>query len=1460
MNKIPALRIRQEHEIDLSRWMPDLSNGFTLEAWVCPAPMDRAARLYPQSGYAGPPVRLKAGLYKQLAADHLPRLGSACLPEKMEAVFFPEPNFQGETLASRHDLPQIADAQQQIGSLIVLDRSHRRQNFVVLFEQANYAGRAAVLLLPNRWQPSASAGGHAAQSGLQQVGSAWVPPGIALEVENGAGRLTLRGDLSQFPTGVTRIATRRDAPLAGSELHFTTTDNPTLEQKWSPQAVSDPLPAFRTVRMPEQSALFLFENPDFSGRHTMVADSCDDLSDLDWTVRAAAFATAPNGPAGLLALEGSVSVLAAGSKVGAATVCKRWLPPGFRLLVDNDAYLEYVESVPADNRALTVERYLGLLATELGSGLTIERTPGMLRGAGDELHFGGERLLPDRWVHLAQSWDSQSECLSFYLNGRLVRQSKQAKAMTVGPWLLGRGFRGTLAQVRIWNCVRSLEQIRDGRYPSTTAAPDPADLPTLDLFADGLENFQAPPAAAAVSAHLPQAPTASIVVRRIQQQLALEQQQSMLVAQHKAADQLALAHKRAQRTLALARQKARRDIHIQGIQKIGFVLGGAERIGGLASISEHYYPNNLRTTDLVFGLDDQWYVALDGGLWHIRNQKNATDAPDLPNPPQALTCDFSGNHAKSQRDGQTWIGLYWIEANGAICRAWIPPGASKHDERQQLFGFQVPVGRAGYWDLALDVERQILYWTNGWELYWSSVAADEPKTFQFLLPHVVSPFPVALAVAPNGSLLWVDAEEEVVRMLPQDRLANPRGAVKTLYSACQPARGLVVSRLADAQNSGKEAAFVYWVAKEQRTLEVPVLDTPGRYLDLYYDAQQPGMQHVEAVAVTAIIGAQWAEVRWVLPLEGMPFPVYDRYLPENADHDVTFGPFATEPGFVLTVQLRLDGQRLQQADDLVNRSSSWYNARYPHVLLTLVGFPGDPIQICDDSMRWGGLSIPYAANIPVDAWGTLRVECRFGVPQPLRVFYNESELTDYTQHSFTVGPEVGRERVSFDLPSNRIAWSAQITQAFGEVAAITVTALDDPSRILAQRTATAAAGAVTVGPAVAANKLLPAEAAVGEPSKLLLFSDATDVVEFEPVRLRCKAGWTVSAELIWESVSSPEPVCLYELATFEDEERLVCAIEVDATDNQVGLPILHVRWQGEVLNRARTIVSDRRLRLNQAQRVTWLLDGKGSIATFIDGEKVLEEVIDLPDETLVFEGHCLGMANTAQTHSEIACAVVVSSDAKRAFAGFVGRIIRFAAWNRAEPQAAVGWQQLPGPDPTWAHSLVTVTSERRYLHAGRLDGQEAPVTLFAIDLDGGLNLQSALDQAHAELTYAHAQMAAAEAHAAQLNVAAQQEAKAKLTAATQTLAAAQAQAAADLAAAQSQAERDKTDARRSMADADAKAVSTRATGTQQADQSRTEAQQTADALVADAGNKKRDTIARASRRLADKRQELADKQ
>jgi len=816
-----------------------------------------------------------------------------------------------------------------------------------------------------------------------------------------------------------------------------------------------------------------------------------------------------------------------------------------------------------------------------------------------------------------------------------------------------------------------------------------------------------------------------------------------------------------------------------------------------------------------------------------------------------MALDDSGNNAISKIGSDVYTGVYWVLSDGKFHRTWYLPNGEKTDKHKELF--EAPLGNPNAWDMALDTERQVLYWTNGRELYWSKVDGESP-TYDILLPHVVSPFPVAVSVAPDGSVVWLDAEDEVLRMLPFDKQTSKFGKPKDLYPAPKPTRGLAVCSLADDQKSGNEAAFVYWVAKERRTLEAPVLDTPGRYIDLRQGPKHPRAygQHGDVVAVEEIIGAKWEKATLVIPLEGLSNPP-GRY--DNPLHDIVFGPFSSDigEGFILTMRVRLDGKRIKDT----------YSGKYAPALMTIVGFPGDsytrgePVHVCVEEMRNRGLQQPFSTGMPMDEWFELKVECRYQRSEPFQVFLNGNLITSPTS-SFRVGPVSESNEIFVFLPANKFIQSSSIGKAYGEIAEVNITGLDDSGNILAKQTPFALEGQVKIGSSQVPNKILLEPSDYGTPTKLLVFSTLEDVVVFDPIHLNLRQGWTASAEILWDGSpsGSTHTVCFYELATFEDEDRLVCGIEPD------GLPKIYLRWAGHLLTKeGGETKSGTRIIAGNQHRVTWALSANGRATSYIDGEAVWEMQINWPGGVKVFESHRLGAPNTAQTHAEVKGAIFDDTDdTKITFDGFLGRIIRFGAWNTCVPKAAEGWDHTPGPDRTWARSLVTVESKHRYLHAGRLDGLEPSVTLFPLDMDGGLSIETSLDQAHAELTHAHNQQAAAEAHAAQLKEAALQDAHAKADAATKNLASAQAKAAADTARAQEKANSDKAAERQRKADADARAERDRVTGADQAAAAREKGKQQAESQESRAADDKKNKIGGANSRLSEKRSDRDAKQ
>ncbi|MCB0635952.1 MAG: hypothetical protein KDC54_05020, partial [Lewinella sp.] len=323
MGKVQALRLRRTHDIkySLDQFLgPDIDQtGFCLEGWVNFAPMDDRARVYPEANYTGKPLLLKPGVYPKLAGKHFRELrmgdkpitedsvtvtlASLDLPEGVEAVFFSAPNFGGEAYPYRDDEHTIAGGEKKIASALVLDRRHRQQSHVVLFAQPAYGGQAQVLQVPHSWSldiPSEEDTGstelkptipfssfHQSQD-ISSVGSAWVPPGIALDLLS-----IVKAKPSVFEL------------IKGSELKMTyqSQRDPENPVECVPQSWYQDVPAFQEVTIPEGLVLFLFENEVFGGRYRILsAGTHQEMAKNQWTTHSAVLAVAPHGAEGALVL------------------------------------------------------------------------------------------------------------------------------------------------------------------------------------------------------------------------------------------------------------------------------------------------------------------------------------------------------------------------------------------------------------------------------------------------------------------------------------------------------------------------------------------------------------------------------------------------------------------------------------------------------------------------------------------------------------------------------------------------------------------------------------------------------------------------------------------------------------------------------------------------------------------------------------------------------------------------------------------------------------------------------------------------------------------------------------------------------------------------------------------------------------------------------------------------------
>lgn len=1729
MTKIPALRIRHEHNIPLAIGEIDPAAGFTLEAWFKVAPVDRNIRLYEEANYGGRVLQLPAEAYRALAARHFDTIGSVCLPLGMEAVFFSQPDFGGNAWVVRADCPVVSPAQRQAGSLVVVDRFHRRQSHVVLFEEQNFQGRAALLRAAEAWhwdKPEA-----ADQPPLKQIGSAWVPPGVGLtavcrrtfavtpkfespvkslgfafggigvatpdfsrtenvyaaydnfyndkkyenptekdlihvqegqklilfsennyagdthiltpgwhqimalpwpaksflryetggrtnnqfdgvllftwqgicvcpagailpdgltyganvwippnfeliaadddndarptrgpgyyenilissyQVSSSGGAAGLpagpgdkviisrQGDLATFPHDTVSIRAARVPPREGYGLTY----NGDKEQAW-PAAWYQSPPDFHQVDVPQGYALFLFEDYDYAGRQEVVIGQRDDLGSLGWVPRSAIYAKAPGGTNGVIWLTETVAAEIAVYNAAnpMATELKNgfyggfYVPPGYQLVPgpESTTATVYGPGYYKDNledrlilNGYEVQRYAGIV-TNGGWGLMVERQDGRFGREGERLRFAGKTIRPDRWYHLALTFDGQHE--TWFLDGKAVQTRTGLLPALTNSWLLGEQLRGTLAQVRLWDRALTEKELKAFRYPSADAAKIFPDGLPASLMVQELAAYAAPPDAVIIdsSGELPQPPTATALTSNMLQQARVKNQQEMLVARQGAQKSVAQAQQRARYKMARAHEQARRDIHLHGIDLIAFLRGGNEYVsiapeGGKSTLS---FQGNIRSysegeqdlfldrqNNVLFMVSNGYANADSQGL--ILAKRLVMDESEsglrlidwLKERPVALAGVSAEGHLLTTRptSANPFSGLYWLEANGRLNSLWVEIGDSFRAVTRREVGqvtknaAPVPLGRGQDWDLVVGsvysyemeaVEggmrhtiRTDLYWTNGWAVYRGKdffevivdtngnlrledgalVSPKQSLEIETVVPNTYSPRPVAVAVSDKGEVVWLDAEDGMVRKtkIGPDSEFSTGTRPTDLYRAPSPAPGLAICQLPAPDDGNQAVSYLYWVAREERTLEVPVLDTPGRYLDVYDNGAlvKPGHRPEDVVQIEDTVGMQWAAEDCVMRLQ--------------EGNGITYGPFSLDKGFA--IEFSVKKSEAKDFGDIIKFNEGQF----------VFGFNYEVVQAADGSWKmvdgrfdclWqsspSGYDVGQSAVVQgFEAdWVHLRLELKRSDPthnmfKTLKIIMNGQELAWDSQDIVNAGQIIDPlpDLISFTLPGDGANNRGTID---GLIDQLLVTTLDKSAAILAERQVRKQSGLVKGASLKTDFVLLPAGSASTDlvPSKIdvLSFSDNVDHVVLSPLRLDLDAGWTVTADLIWDKpVDLTLPVCVYELATYEDEERFVCAIDAD------GQPRVYVRWQGKNIRGWISAESfdeigpsefvPLSLESGQQYRVTWTIERSGLLITYINERLARQETTGWTTSgARVFEIHRLGAPNDSQYHTLVPNGMAPNSiEEVDDFAGFTGKIIRFTAWNTFLPGAASGPAHLPTADPTWDRSLITIRSSRRYLHAGRLDGAEPPVTLFPIEMDGSLIVESRLDHNHAALTEAHNRMAAARHFEMQQKQTAYDKAHAQWEAAHENYLAVSAQAEADRAAASRAATAKEAQARQKRATADNKAEVDRAQAVLDEKAIKAQGDQDAAKIKQDANNEKDRVVGTAASRLRDKQSE-----
>ncbi|MCB0548691.1 MAG: hypothetical protein KDD19_14015 [Phaeodactylibacter sp.] len=908
--------------------------------------------------------------------------------------------------------------------------------------------------------------------------------------------------------------------------------------------------------------------------------------------------------------------------------------------------------------------------------------------------------------------------------------------------------------------------------------------------------------AIAVEAELSAPPKESRLFKNVLNKLEVQRAQELEAAHQKAAAAKNLAEKRSQYKIAVARDQARRRVHLDAVDRMVFVRGGKVVVNDPALSTKENplvfkvlkagtdaYPLDFSIVKdsegkTIYLIADSWNNAIllckdksGEDKLEIYGSISPDKRPDgyTPRTPQAVICDASGTHGEAESGGVVRKAVYWVEEDGSFYRYWDDGSAIESSERNQVVKLIDPIATGQYrsWDLTFyrNDSQQLLIWCNGWEIFELKAGPESTGTgpvdrskIKLLVPHTLSPHPVAVATDPEGNLVWLDAQEERVRFLP-------RGAQLPidLYAAPNPTRGLSVCRIPGGE---KPITYVYWVSALRRTLEVPVLDTPGRYIDLWQNAKKPVPhgQHVPLVAVDEEEELEWIEA---VELFRLPIPVQIR---------VSLEP---DRGYLVKMKMKLN----KTQEEIKELYSKYYKT---FKLLNDDSSFNSSLTI--ELFRLSGSNKTEEFELPTGRWFDLEIHYQV---KEVKWYYGRTRK-EYTiivkaDDEILCRKEVGILTAYY--PKFKLFETKSYTNFdsdLGELAEVTVIRTDDDKEVMywsPYEERSVSYGWRNSSLSEPKKKVVDKAGNEGLKAfrKVIDFQQDSDGrLKFEPIRLDLRKGWTAAADLIWhgKAAGTYNHTCLYELATFENECRLICSLDAD------GSPVLVIFWNGQQVTPAFNFEGfpGRGLEIGKMHRLCWTYDPKGEIYTYIDGRPATKVQLSLAMEPKVWEHQSLGAPNPYQFDKRVDTAAVQAAknlfeEPEVSFQSFNGWVARFGAWNTFEPAAITDWDKAAPYDPSWDRSLVTIQSRYRYLQAGRLDGKETAVTLFPLDMDGGLNITTKLDSRRAAYNLAQVELAAAEAHAVKLKEAAFREARADLARAEADLAATQQQTDKDLAVA-----------------------------------------------------------------------------
>ena len=442
--------------------------------------------------------------------------------------------------------------------------------------------------------------------------------------------------------------------------------------------------------------------------------------------------------------------------------------------------------------------------------------------------FYGRKLNDGHWHHLG--FARQNGFYAAYLDGLKVAEGALAFQDTMA-FRLAAEFRGRVALARVWDRGVDPDALLEHRF-ALYDAPFPADLrlscrvndagTSLREVVAGAE-VALPAGAVIVHAHLPVDPMRSGLGQKMSLAMQAHGGEELKKAREEQAATVAKAHADTAAQMPMRQARARMEARLGALLGLVYV----ER-------PSVYFSQNQ-------SMAESWFVRREfNPKYPLRAANGATMSrpvlmfamPPVDAEPVVTMSVTPGLGAWVIDDtARSVVYNYELLSNGKLMLVKRDSNGAVLEQAQVLLESATPSMSPfeffnRRWSMALDYDRQILYWSDGRYLYRGQLTAERklgPVEGGYRIPSktgAVLPAPIALAVEPvTGDLIWVDAA--VGRVL---RLHFATGEIQDLYPAPNPRSALGI-------DAGTGALF--WCSEQAAESELVAVDRPG----LFYSFQ-----------------------------------------------------------------------------------------------------------------------------------------------------------------------------------------------------------------------------------------------------------------------------------------------------------------------------------------------------------------------------------------------------------------------------------------------------------------------------------------------------------------------------------------------------------------------------------------------------------------------------------------------